>query len=174
MAGANSGKASSVFPIMKMLIFTVLVPGTVGVYLPYWMLASRQTPLFEEMGAAQIAGGALIAFGALGYFWCAWNFAWTGRGTPAPIDPPKVLVARGLYRHVRNPMYISVGLVVIGESLLFKSTVLLRYVLLFWALAHLFVILYEEPTLRSKFGESYEEYCKNVPRWIPRFRHTAR
>lgn len=87
--------------------------------------------------------------------------------TPAPIDPPKVLVARGLYRVVRNPMYVGVVLILLGESVLFASATLLGYALLAWVVVHLFVVFYEEPTLRQKFGTSYENYRKTVPRSIP-------
>lgn len=104
----------------------------------------------------------------MGYFWCAWDFAFAGRGTPAPFDPPKILVARGLYRFVRNPMYVSILMVLLGESLLLKSLLLLRYAAIWLVIVHVFVLLYEEPTLRRKFGASYEQYCKDVGRWIPR------
>jgi protein-S-isoprenylcysteine O-methyltransferase Ste14 len=110
----------------------------------------------------------LIASGAAFYLWCAWEFAAAGLGTPAPIDPPKVLVARGLYRVVRNPMYVGVLLVLLGESLVFGSWALLRYAVLVWLCFHLFVVLYEEPALRRKFGASYEGYRKRVWRWTPR------
>jgi protein-S-isoprenylcysteine O-methyltransferase Ste14 len=106
-----------------------------------------------------------IALGAAFYCWCAWEFASAGRGTPAPIDPPKLLVARGLYRVVRNPMYVGVLLVLLGESLVFGSWDLLRYAVLVWLCFHLFVVLYEEPALRRKFGASYEDYCQRVWRW---------
>jgi len=158
----------STMPLIKTLIFTVLVPGAVAVYIPYRVLSSRTAAASLEIGRLRLLGILLIVIGALGYFWCACDFAFIGRGTPAPIDPPKVLVARGLYRIVRNPMYVSVLLVLLGEGLFFQSRNLLVYALVFWGLAHLFVLLYEEPTLQTKFGASYVEYRKAVPRWIPR------
>ena len=109
-----------------------------------------------------------VLLGAMGYLWCGLDFAFAGRGTPAPIDPPKDLVARGLYRFVRNPMYISVLLVLLGESLVLQSADLLRYAGVAGVGFFLFVLLYEEPALRSKFGPSYQRYCEEVPRWIPR------
>jgi protein-S-isoprenylcysteine O-methyltransferase Ste14 len=154
-------------PIIKTLIFTVLVPGTVTVLLPRWLLG-RGARLQWPIGMVPLALGALI------YLRCAWDFATAGRGTPAPIDPPKKLVARGLYRFVRNPMYWGVLLVVLGESVLFASAVLLRYAVAAWFFFHCFVVLYEEPALHSKFGPAYEEYRKDVPRWIPRFRRLRR
>ena len=93
-----------------------------------------------------------------------------GLGTPAPIAPTKFLVVSGLHRYVRNPMYIGVALVILGEAALFRASVLAWYAGVFWVLVNLFVMLYEEPTLRRQFGESYEQYRRTVPRWIPRFR----
>jgi len=151
--------------------FTVLVPGTVAVYVPYRMVSSRGIP-FPGLGPLQWPGALLVALGAVGYLLCAKDFALRGRGTPAPIDSPKVLIARGLYRFLRNPMYVSVLLVLCGESLFFESRRLLGYALGVAVMFHLFVLLYEEPTLKEKFGETYVEYCKTVPRWIPRWRGT--
>jgi protein-S-isoprenylcysteine O-methyltransferase Ste14 len=93
-----------------------------------------------------------------------------GLGTPAPIAPTKFLVVSGLHRYVRNPMYIGVWLVILGEATLFHSLVLVAWAAFFCVPVHAFVIFYEEPTLRRQFGESYEEYRRSVPRWIPRFR----
>jgi protein-S-isoprenylcysteine O-methyltransferase Ste14 len=150
--------------LVKTLIFTLLAPGTVTVAVPYWLLGSGPTPA----GGLRLLGWLPLALGAAFYCWCAWEFAAAGRGTPAPIDPPKVLVARGLYRVVRNPMYVGVLLVLLGESLVSGSWALLRYAVLVWLCFHLFVVLYEEPALRRKFGASYEGYRKRVWRWIPR------
>jgi protein-S-isoprenylcysteine O-methyltransferase Ste14 len=112
-------------------------------------------------------GAALFACGAVIYFWCAWDFATAGEGTPAPIDAPKHLVVRGLYRFVRNPMYAGVLLILLGESLAFRSTRILVYAAIVFTFFNLFVILYEEPALKRKFGPSYEEYLSSVPRWLP-------
>ena len=121
-----------------------------------------------------VLGVLPIAVGAGFYFWCAWDFAFAGHGTPAPIDPPKALVSRGLYRVVRNPIYVAVLLVLFGESLVFSSGIIFRYNLLVWLFFHLFVVFYEEPTLRKKFARAYEEYCRVVWRWIPRVPRTWR
>jgi protein-S-isoprenylcysteine O-methyltransferase Ste14 len=152
--------------LVKTLIFTVVAPGTVTVVVPYLLLSPRAE---FEMGMARFAGVVPIVPGAIGLLWCAWDFVFTGCGTPAPIDPPKVLVAKGLYRWVRNPMYVTLGLVLGGEAILFQSLRLLAYALLAWLACHLFVVFYEEPTLRKKFGAAYEAYRQAVPRWIPRF-----
>jgi protein-S-isoprenylcysteine O-methyltransferase Ste14 len=97
--------------------------------------------------------------------YCAWGFAVHGHGTPAPIDPPKVLVIQGLYRFNRNPMYVGIIGVILSETLFFGSVPLLIYAAFLWFGFHLFVVFYEEPHLRSKFGKKYQEYCQRVPRW---------
>ncbi|HTD53691.1 MAG TPA: isoprenylcysteine carboxylmethyltransferase family protein [Thermoanaerobaculia bacterium] len=122
------------------------------------------------MGPLRYLGAALLAAGAAVYLWCAWDFATTGGGTPAPIDPPRSLVERGLYRHVRNPMYLGILLLLGGEAMLFRSRALLAYAGLVFLFFFLFVVAYEEPALRRKFGQTYERYCDRVPRWIPQFR----
>jgi protein-S-isoprenylcysteine O-methyltransferase Ste14 len=111
-----------------------------------------------------------MAGGAAGFLACVVDFARSGRGTPFPLDPPKELVVSGLYRHVRNPMYIAVLNVVLGEMIVFRSGEMAVYWLSVFAGFHLFVVLYEEPTLRRKFGPTYEEYVRSVPRWVPRRR----
>lgn len=153
--------------VFKTLLFTVLIPGSVTVLIPYYLLPDGAG---AEFSRRRLLGLALIALGTAGYFWCAWNFAWGGLGTPAPIDPPKTIVARGLHRYVRNPMYVGVLTVLAGEAVLFASLRLWIAAVVGWLLFHTFVVLYEEPTLRSKFRASYEEYCGAVPRWIPRWR----
>jgi len=155
--------------LLRTLIFTILVPGSVTVLIPYWILRSRPGPDFE-ISALRLGGILPIALGAAVYFSCAWEFVRPGGGTPAPIDPPKALVARGLYRYTRNPMYVGVASILVGEAVLFQSRRLLAYALVVGLLFHAFVLLYEEPTLRQKFGPSYEEYLKAVPRWFPRLR----
>ncbi|HET7442786.1 MAG TPA: isoprenylcysteine carboxylmethyltransferase family protein [Terriglobales bacterium] len=155
-----------IFAILKTLVFTVVVPGTVAGYVPYRLLGSRTNPVLDVFG---VPGIIAVALGAVGYFICAWNFAYHGLGTPAPIDPPKTLIVRGLNRYVRNPMYVSVLLVVLGEAAVFHAPKLIFYAAVIWSCAHLFVVLYEEPTLHKKFGPSYEQYRTSVPRWIPRF-----
>jgi len=149
--------------LVKTVIFTILVPGSVAVYIPRAIASDASTPtLYSSIGFLPIALGVAI------YLWCAWDFATAGQGTPAPIDAPKHLVVRGLYRFVRNPMYVGVMLILLGESLAFRSTRILVYAAVVFVFFNLFVVLYEEPALNRKFGASYEEYLKSVPRWIPR------
>jgi protein-S-isoprenylcysteine O-methyltransferase Ste14 len=105
--------------------------------------------------------GAAVAIG------CILSFALVGRGTAAPFDPPRRLVVRGPYRHVRNPMYLGAGLALAGAALFYETGVLWAYAGGFLLLTHLFVVLYEEPTLRETFGEDYKAYCRRVHRWWP-------
>ena len=103
------------------------------------------------------------------YAWCAFDFA-RAAGTPAPIDPPKELVARGLYRYSRNPMYVGVLSLVTAQALYFASRPTLLYAALLFLLFHSFVVVYEEPTLARSFGTAYQRYRESVPRWTPRSR----
>jgi protein-S-isoprenylcysteine O-methyltransferase Ste14 len=151
--------------LFKTLIFMFIAPATVTIYLPYWLLAGCTGA--PPLGALRYAGLLPLAVGVCIELWCAWDFATKGRGTPAPFDPPKELVVRGLYRRVRNPMYVGVLCILLGEALLFASLTLAAYAVLVFILFNLFVLLYEEPTLRRKFGADYERYSASVPRWLP-------
>lgn len=150
---------------LKSLLFTIVVPGTVAVYVPLLLVRGEAPTAFFP---ARLAAGFLIGLGAAGYLWCVWNFARHGRGTPAPIDAPKRLVVAGAHRWVRNPMYLSVLAVIAGWGLLFESRELLVYLASMAILFHLVVILYEEPVLRRQFGSEYQRYCVSVRRWWPR------
>ena len=154
--------------LAKTLVFTVLVPATVAIYVPRRILLSRSQEDVLRIGPLRYVGAVLLAAGAAVYLWCAWDFATAGGGTPAPIDPPRSLVVRGLYRHVRNPMYIGILLLLAGEAMLFQSRSLLGYAGIVFLFFFLFVVAYEEPALARKFGQDYERYCDRVPRWIPR------
>jgi protein-S-isoprenylcysteine O-methyltransferase Ste14 len=156
-------------PFFRTLIFTIFVPGFWTILVPYWVLGRR-----ARLGspAAAVVGGLLFVAGASLYLTCAfWGFALRGQGTPAPIDPPKKLVVEGPYRVVRNPMYWSVLFVMLGEALAFRSVGLAEIACTFFAFAALFVMIFEEPILRNKFGAEYEAYCRQTPRWLPRFRN---
>jgi protein-S-isoprenylcysteine O-methyltransferase Ste14 len=153
---------------LKTLIFTVLVPGTVAILLPYRLASSPGTRGSLTLGSFRYFGFVLIVAGAMIYLWCAWDFTFAGKGTPAPIDPPKELVVRGLYKHVRNPMYIGVLSLVLGQAMWFEAVGLFAYAGLVFLLFNALVFFYEEPALQRKFGDSYKRYCECVPRWIPR------
>jgi protein-S-isoprenylcysteine O-methyltransferase Ste14 len=158
-------------PVIRTLIFTVFIPGFWTVLMPYWLLPRPVRAYVRRAGAA---GWLFIAAGIALYFACAfWGFALRGRGTPLPMDPPKKLVVVGPYRIVRNPMYWSVAFVMLGEAAVFHSVALLQLVAVFAVGAILFVLSIEEPGLRAKFGAEYEQYCLQVPRWLPRIRRPA-
>jgi len=157
-------------PILQTILFTIVVPGSVLILVPSRILGGFPKP---PPGPLTWLGILVILLGAAIYFRCAWEFAVRGLGTPAPIAPTKFLVTTALHRYVRNPMYIGVLGVILGESILFRAVVLLKYAAFCFAAAYLFVIFYEEPTLQRQFGESYEEYRRSVPRWIPRFQKTT-
>ena len=158
-------------PVLRTVLFTIFIPGFWTVAMPYWLLPRGTRADLDGRGAA---GVLLMAAGMALYFACAfWGFAVRGRGTPLPIDPPKKLVVEGPYRVVRNPMYWSVALVMLGEAAVFHSFALAELVAAFAVGVIVFVLLYEEPALRRKFGEEYEAYSKRVPRWLPRLRSKA-
>lgn len=152
--------------MVKTLIFTVVMPGTVGLYVPQALKNGHSKLPFSSPWL----GIALFACGAAVYFWCAWDFVSKGLGTPAPIDAPRVLVVKGLYRFTRNPMYVGVTCVILGQAVYYGSRSVAVYVCVVVAAFYLFVVFYEEPTLRRLFGSQYEEYCSRVPRWVWRIR----
>lgn len=156
---------------VRSLLWTVLLPGVFAGYLPWRFFGLAQVrvtlrPVHMLGLTAIVAGAALL--GA-----CIREFARSGRGTLSPLDPPRALVVRGLYRYVRNPMYLSVTLIVLGEVLLTRSLALLTYWIVWFAAVNLFVIGYEEPTLRRRFGAAYERYQREVGRWLPRLRRAG-
>lgn len=153
------------FLAFKVLLFTVLVPGTVTVYVPYRLLTDSGTISAPNNVLAAIPAVLGIIVGLMIYLRCAWDFAVDGLGTPAPIDPPKNLVISGLYRRTRNPMYLAVLLLLLAECALFADFGLVVYALGVGAIFHVFVVFYEEPILAARFGEVYRGYCREVPRW---------
>jgi protein-S-isoprenylcysteine O-methyltransferase Ste14 len=155
--------------VLKNLVFTVLVPGTVAGVVPYQIVSRAGLPPLDAVRL--VLAVPLAAVGLCGYIWCVWDFIVIGRATPAPIDPPQHLVARGLYRWVRNPMYVGVWLVVAAWALAFRSSAGLAYGVVVAVVCHLFVVGVEEPLLRRRFGAAYEAYYRAVPRWVPRPPH---
>lgn len=145
--------------IIKTLFFLVLVPGPLLVWAPYKIALSNSGGQFYLGPFRYIALLPWLA-GTVFLLWSALDFALKGRGTPAPIDPPKIMVAEGVYRFVRNPMYLGVLVILLGHVLWFQSFRLLIYVALLAVAFHLFVVFYEEPVLRRKFGDSYEHFSK--------------
>ncbi len=151
---------------LKNLVFTLLMPGSVGVWIPLW-IAGGAAALARPWDATQYLALLPLLAGAAIYFWCLWHFAVYGRATPAPIDAPRVLVVRGLYRHVRNPMYVGVLTVIVGWCIVFGLRALWTYAAAVAVGFHVFVLIVEEPTLRRQFGAEYVRYCAHVRRWIP-------
>ncbi len=145
-------------------LFTIVVPGSAAVLVPRWILTRGGATTEPRMWPAV----AVIAAGAILYLACVRVFAVVGRGTPLPWDAPRRFVAIGPYRWVRNPIYLAALLVVLGEAGLFLSVPLLLYAAALAVCFHLFVVAYEEPTLRRRFGQTYADYLRAVRRWIPR------
>lgn len=158
---------SSAWLAVRSLAWTIALPGLFAGYLP-WRLFGLGEARSDLFGAEKLAGLVCIGVGVLLLAACIFEFARSGRGTLSPVDPPRHLVVRGLYRYVRNPMYLSVTTIVLGEVLVTRSTALALYWAIWFAGINLFVIGYEEPTLRQTFGASYEQYTQRVGRWIPR------
>ena len=153
-------------PLLQTLAFTIVVPGSVAGYIP-WLLRAHPAPRPTTLTLS--SGIVLIAFGVAVYAHTAfWGFAFRGRGTPAPIAPTQDLVISGLHRYVRNPMYIGVLLIVVGQAVLFDSRTVLLYAAFLWLAFHVFVLLYEEPALHKQFGPEYDNYKQRVPRWLPK------
>jgi len=156
--------------LLKNLTFVIVAPGSLLVFLPYLLLSGTHARTVRDRPAALLVAAIFMATGIVILVWCVWNFARVGRGTPAPIDPPRNLVVTGAYRYVRNPMYLAVGTILFSETILFRSGALLFYMLLCCVGFHLFVVFYEEPTLRRRFGASYVAYCGTTFRWLPHLR----
>jgi len=149
--------------------FLILAPGVIVGVVPWLISHWRMQPAIFGLPAIRGLGVVLILLGIPVLLESFVRFALDGLGTPAPIFPTQHLVIRGPYRYVRNPMYIAAEAVVLGQGLLLGSWIIVAYVLLVWLVAHMFVLLYEEPTLRKTFGGDYDAYCASVPRWIPRW-----
>jgi len=153
--------------LYKSLLYLIFEAGLFALYVPLTWL---RTGWRIETGVFSFLAIPLWLIGSLTVLWCFWAFTFKGHGTPDPADPPKELVVTGPYRYVRNPIYVGVVFIFLGHFLWFGYWALLIYPALALIGVHLFVVLYEEPTLKKKFGASYEAYLKSVPRWIPKFR----
>ncbi len=152
---------------LRLTTFLLLVPGSVMIWGPMALLRFLGK---GEMGYGAVGwiGVIPLVLGFVLFVWTVLNFAKSGKGTPAPYDPPKSLVIEGPYRWVRNPMYVGVVGVLIGEAMLVDSTVLTIHTGATALSCAIFVLLYEEPKLSRLFGEQYAEYRRTVPRWLPR------
>jgi protein-S-isoprenylcysteine O-methyltransferase Ste14 len=154
--------------LLGTIAFTLVVPGTLIVLIPYLLTGWQLRPPLLGIEATRSLGVALMVLAAPLFLRFLSGFVREGHGTPAPIAPPEHLVVGGPFRWIRNPGYVAVVSLVVGQALLFGSGAVLAYAA-FLALAfHLFVVFYEEPILRRQFGADYDAYCREVPRWIPR------
>jgi protein-S-isoprenylcysteine O-methyltransferase Ste14 len=154
--------------ILGTAVFLVLAPGFLVALIPYWISRWQFHAPFLGFMPFRVIGALLILAGLPVLLESFARFALQGLGTPAPVFPPQHLVVKGFYRYVRNPMYVAVISMVLGQALLFGKLGLLIYGMFAWLVTHVFVLTYEEPTLRKSFGAEYENYRAHVPRWIPR------
>lgn len=168
MPAQESRSRSKAGAVLGSLVFFVLAPGTFAGWVPWRITRWRLGPPLLGWSGFRLLGVILIVTGLAGLIDCFARFALQGRGTPAPPVPTERLVVSGLYRYVRNPMYLSVIATVVGQALLFGSTALLYYVLVVWLGFHVFIRAYEEPALRARYGAQYDAYCAAVRRWVPR------
>lgn len=155
------------FVIVRAVTYSALFIGFLLIYAPARLLSWSGIVRPAAIGVQQVVAMVIGAAGAAIALWCIFTFAANGKGTPAPFDPPRLLVIKGPYRFVRNPMYLGAGLALAGAALFYQSWSLLDYAGVFLLATHLFVVWYEEPTLRRTFGPEYETYCRQVRRWWP-------
>lgn len=160
---------STVVLALRGLAWVALLPGVVAGYVPLRFFGLNRVQL-DVLQPKQVLGLLCVGAGVTLVAACVWEFVRTGRGTLAPVDPPRKLVVRGLYRYVRNPMYLGVATILLGEALVAGSGALFGYWAVFIVAANLFVIGYEEPSLRRRFGDAYDQYTRQVGRWLPRLR----
>lgn len=153
--------------LMVSVLFTLFGGPALVLALFPWYITHFRIPAGQSAGMLA-AAGALVAAGLVPLLESIFRFVMVGRGTLVPVLPTEHLVVSGLYRHVRNPMYTGVITVLAGEGLLFRNGHMVVYLGIIWLIMHLFVSLYEEPTLARRYGEEYARFKRNVPRWIPR------
>jgi protein-S-isoprenylcysteine O-methyltransferase Ste14 len=168
LRGIGSIMSRRFWALVNTGLFTIIVPGTVAILIPRWLLGGGY--VMPASSPTSWLGALLSLIGAAIYFRCAWEFAVRGLGTPAPIAPTQFLVTTALHRYVRNPMYLGVAIAILGQAVFFRSLHVAEFAVVMLLIAHVFVVLYEEPTLERQFGKSYEEYRRMTPRWVPRLR----
>jgi len=166
MVDTSNSAGSAAWLAARNLLWTVLFPGFFAGYVP-WRFLGLSRAQVSLSDPVQLIGLLLAGAGVVLLATCIVEFARSGRGTLSPVDPPRELVVRGLYRYVRNPMYLSVTAIVLGEALVARSATIAMYWATWFACVNAFVIGYEEPTLRRQFGGAYEDYASHVGRWLP-------
>jgi protein-S-isoprenylcysteine O-methyltransferase Ste14 len=157
-----------IFVLVRTIAYASAFIAVLFIYLPARLLSWSGTRTPRTIHAPQVLGMIVCGAGAAVALWCIFTFTFLGKGTPAPFDAPRRLVIEGPYRFVRNPMYIGAGIAGAGAALYCRSLALLIYAAVFLLIAHLFVVLHEEPTLRRNFGPQYTAYCSRIRRWLPR------
>jgi protein-S-isoprenylcysteine O-methyltransferase Ste14 len=168
LVGSWEHAMSKAIAVLGSALFFVIAPLMLAGFIPWWVTQWEFRPAFFGVDLTRILGGMLIIAGVPGVVDSFARFALEGLGTPAPIAPTQKLVVTGLYRYVRNPIYIAVVAVIFGQALLFGDWRLLWYGALLWLFFHVWVVMIEEPTLKQTFGTEYESFRTHVPRWIPR------
>ena len=156
--------------LFRSIVYAALFISVVLVFIPEQILIATGIRRPAEIGSVQAVGLVLVVLGGVLALWCVLTFALVGKGTPAPFDPPRKLVAAGPYGRVRNPMYVGAGIALSGAALFYQSAALVAFAAGFFLAAHLFVVFYEEPTLERAFGAQYADYRNAVPRWVPTWR----
>jgi protein-S-isoprenylcysteine O-methyltransferase Ste14 len=156
------------FAVLGSALFFAVAPTSVAGLVPWWITHWEFRPPFFDLDATRAVGILLIVAGLPGLVDSFARFALQGLGTPAPIAPTQNLVVTGLYRYVRNPIYVALVAVTLGQAVLFGDQRLLWYAALLWLFFHVWVLVFEEPALKETFGKQYEDFRANVPRWIPR------
>jgi protein-S-isoprenylcysteine O-methyltransferase Ste14 len=166
--GREGGAVPKTIAVLGSALFFAVAPSSVAGLVPWWITHWEFRPPFFDLEATRAVGILLIVAGLPGLVDSFARFALQGLGTPAPIAPTQNLVVTGLYRYVRNPIYVALVAVILGQAALFGDQRLLLYGVLVWLAFHAFVVGYEEPALVHRFGTEYEDFRANVPRWIPR------
>jgi protein-S-isoprenylcysteine O-methyltransferase Ste14 len=151
-------------------LFLVVAAGTGAGLAPWWISRWELRPPLFGFPPIRAVGVVLVVSGITVVLDSFARFAWQGLGTPAPVFPTRYLVVTGWYRFLRNPIYLAVVSIVLGEGAILGNVQLIEYGLVVWLATHVFVVAYEEPTLRRTFGAEYETFCANVPRWRPRLK----
>jgi protein-S-isoprenylcysteine O-methyltransferase Ste14 len=164
---ANFSKSFLAF--VGTLIYLFLLVPIFIIWIPYEILSASGNDIELSNGVFQYVGFVFIALGVVAYIWCSGSFVFYAKGTPIPFTPTKELVVTGLYKFVRNPLYIAGTLVLAGETLLFQSIGIFIYTLIMFGVFNVHVLI-EETHLENTFGKKYEQYRRSVPRWIPRFK----
>jgi protein-S-isoprenylcysteine O-methyltransferase Ste14 len=158
---------------LEAFLATIIVPGVACFIVPFTILRATGVSLDRPVGIVQLFSIALAGLGSAMVIWVSTTFVREGKGTPVPLNPPTRFVAGGLYRYMRNPMYVGALTILMAEALYFGSIWLLVYAAGLWLAFHLFLVLWEEPQLKRRFGAAYERYLEQVPRWLPKLRPSS-